>query len=171
MNQLKTILKSKVFKSIVPDNFVVPQQLITEDFLIRPLTIDDVDKDYDAVMTSINHLKNTFGPALDWPSSTMTREEDLASLGWHQTEFSVKTSFAYTVFNVENDRCLGCIYIFPSDRQNVDVEVYCWIRASEADNLDQKLFAVIQNWLKEVWPFKSVIYPGRTTSWEEFKKI
>lgn len=69
-----------MFKPIVPDNFNIPQQLITKEFLIRPLTICDVDQDYDAVISSLDHLKGVFGPNLDWPSPNLTKEEDLANL-------------------------------------------------------------------------------------------
>ena len=49
-------------KPLVPPDFKVPQQLKAKRFLLRMLTIRDVDKNYDAVMTSIDHLKGVFGP-------------------------------------------------------------------------------------------------------------
>lgn len=80
-------------KKIVSDNFQVPQKLETDKFRLRMLTVNDVVKDYDAVMTSIDHLQGIFGPRSSWPSSDLTFEQDLIDLGWHQKEFQRKTSF------------------------------------------------------------------------------
>ncbi len=50
-------------KRLVPREFTIPTLLETERFRLRPLTIHDVVKDYDAVMTNRNHLWNLFGEA------------------------------------------------------------------------------------------------------------
>lgn len=67
------------------------------------LTVNDVVKDYNAVMTSIEHLQKTkpFGPDHKWPTKDLTFEQDLIDLGWHQKEFQRKTSFACTVMSLE----------------------------------------------------------------------
>ena len=46
----------------VSSNFEVPDILETDKFRLRKLTVNDVVKDYDAVMTSVDHLKGVFGP-------------------------------------------------------------------------------------------------------------
>ena len=81
----------------VPANFAIPQGFRTADFILRPLTIHDLIKDYDAVMSSRERLVGVFGPGADWPAADMTLEEDLVDLGWHQGEFDRRRSFAYTV--------------------------------------------------------------------------
>lgn len=43
--------------NFVPDDFVVPEKLVADDFYLRMLTIHDVIKDYDAVMASREKLK------------------------------------------------------------------------------------------------------------------
>ena len=52
----------------IPTEFKVPQVLENENFRIRMLTVNDVVKDYDAVMSSVEHLKGVFGPKskLQW---------------------------------------------------------------------------------------------------------
>jgi hypothetical protein len=40
----------------VPTEFAVPGTLETDEFRLRMLTVNDVVKDYDAVMTSVEHL-------------------------------------------------------------------------------------------------------------------
>ena len=79
----------------VPGEFVVPATLETKEFRLRMLTVNDVVKDYDAVMTSVEHLK-TIWPDGSWPEG-LTFEQDLIDLGWHQKEFQRRRSFAYTV--------------------------------------------------------------------------
>ena len=97
-------------KSFVPDSVIIPSGIETEDFKIRILTINDVVKDYDAVMSSIDHLKGVFGPNNPWPDVDLTLEQDLIDLGWHQKEFQIRSSFAYTVMRPDESRCLGCPY-------------------------------------------------------------
>jgi hypothetical protein len=72
----------------VPSEFKVPDRLETKEFTIRMLTVNDVVKDYDAVMTSVEHLK-TIWPGGTWPED-LTLEQDLVDLGWHQKEFQMR---------------------------------------------------------------------------------
>ena len=149
-------------KPFVPDDFLVPENLETDTFRLRMLTVNDVVKDYDAVMTSITHLQGVFGKSSTWPSKGLTLEQDLIDLGWHQKEFQRRTSFAYTVMSLDESQCLGCVYFFPSQNENVDAEIYLWVRQSEFEKgLDPILFDTIRNWITEEWPFKNVLYPGR----------
>ena len=70
-------------KPFVPKDFKVPDTLQNEHFRIRMLTVNDVVKDYDAVMSSIEHLNKMY-PIYNWPSKDLTLEQDLIDLGWHQ---------------------------------------------------------------------------------------
>ena len=71
------------------------------------LTVNDLIKDYDAVISSVEHLKSTFSVISedDWPEG-LTLEEDLIDLGWHQREFTLGFSFAYTVMSLDESVCL-----------------------------------------------------------------
>ena len=148
--------------SFVPVSFNVPEKLETDKFRLRMLTINDVVKDYDAVMTSIDHLQGVFGERSTWPSKELTLEQDLIDLDWHQKEFQRRTSFAYTVMNLDESQCLGCVYLFPAQNEEVDAKIYLWVRQSEFEKgLDPILFVTVRNWITKVWPFKKVLYPGR----------
>ena len=46
----------------VPNDFPVPKIIQTEKFLIRLLEMKGVAEDYDAYMTSIDHLQKIFDP-------------------------------------------------------------------------------------------------------------
>lgn len=126
------------------------------------LTVNDVVKDYDAVMSSIDHLQGVFGERSSWPSPDLTLEQDLIDLGWHQKEFQTRSSFAYTVMNLDESQCLGCMYIFPSRDEANEADIFCWVRKSEYDKgLDEELFTTVKSWVTETWPFRNVRYPGR----------
>ena len=156
----------------VPREFKIPEVLETDKFRLRMLTVDDVIKDYDAVMTSIDHLQGIFGHRSKWPSPDLTFKQDLIDLGWHQKEFQTRSSFAYTVMNPEETQCLGCMYIFPSHKEGFDVEVYLWVRQSAYDEgLDPVLFETVEKWIAEKWPFKKVAYPGRKIDWETWNSL
>ena len=73
---------------LVPDGFDVPKILQTERMRIRPLTINDAVKDYDAVTTSEDRLRTVYNPGGDWPFG-LTLEQNIIELGWHQTEFQL----------------------------------------------------------------------------------
>lgn len=148
-------------KPLVPVDFEVPVRLETVRFLLRPLLISDVVKDYDAVMTSTDHLRGLFGTQSNWPLPNLTFEQDLIDLGWHHKEFQRRTSFAYTVVDPSEDLCLGCAYIYPTRRETYDAEAYCWIRQSHAAELDGLLYEAFKNWLESSWPFRRVAFPGR----------
>ena len=168
---LSTVISFRSFAQsnypFIPKDFKIPEKLETEKFRLRMLTVNDVVKDYDAVMTSIDHLKGVFGSGSSWPTKDLTFEQDLIDLGWHQKEFQRRRSFAYTVMNLNESQCLGCVYIHPTYKKDFDAVVYLWVRKSEYDKgLDPILFDAVKSWIEKEWPFKNVAYPGRDIDWE-----
>jgi hypothetical protein len=168
--------------SFVPPNFAVPLGLETSDFRLRMLTIHDVVKDYEAVMTSREHLRqgdSVFGPHSTWPEANLSLEQDLIDLGWHQKEFQRRTSFAYTVMSPYEQRCLGCVYFYPTDFETdlrtdllpYDAQAIAWVRQSDL-HLDELLVAAVKQWLKECWPcWKTVAWPGRDLAWSDWLEL
>ena len=151
---------------MVPDNFKVPEKMTHERFLMRPLTVRDVVKDYDAVMHSRKRIVGVFGDS--WPSPDLTFEQDLIDLGWHQKEFQRRTSFAYTLMAPDESKCIGCVYIFPSPKKQYDAAVFFWVTDEEyARGLDGILSSFLLEWITK-WPFKNVAFPGRKTPWKEW---
>ena len=153
----------------VPKEFIVPG-LETKEFRLRMLTVNDVVKDYDAVMTSVDHLK-TISPGSGWPVG-LTFEQDLIDLGWHQKEFQMRKSFAYTVVNPSESQVLGCVYINPTRKRGHDAVVYLWARQSElAGGLETRLFTSVKEWIAREWPFKKVAFPGRDMEWDVWRAM
>lgn len=155
---------------LVPAEFRVPVGLVTDEFRLRMLTINDVVKDYEAVMTSRDQLRGVFGPQSTWPAADLTLEQDLIDLGWHQKEFQNRTSFAYTVMSLGESRCLGCLYIYPAAPANYDAQVILWVRQSElASGLEDRLLAAVKTWIAQAWPFERVAFPGKEIPWADWQ--
>lgn len=156
---------------LVPDDFAVPEALETDRMRLRMLTIDDVEKDYAAVMESEERLRTIFEPGGEWPFG-LTLHQNTIELGWHQTEFQLRTSFAYTVVSPDEKQVLGCMYMYPTRKPGYDVEITMWVRQSEADTgLDEHLFETVENWVATSWPYKHPAYPGRRISHEDWQAL
>jgi hypothetical protein len=153
----------------VPKDFVVPQALETDEYRLRMLTVNDVVKDFDAVMSSVEHCKTIWGGK--WPEG-LTLEQNLIDLGWHQKEFQTRRSFAYTVVSLSEAMVLGCVYILPTQRRGHDAEVYLWARQNSlANGLEDRLYAAVKEWVSLHWPFTAVAYPGRDISLSAWQAI
>jgi hypothetical protein len=154
----------------VEESFKIHEKLETKEFRLRMLTVNDVVKDYDAVMSSVDELK-TIWPDSDWPVG-LTLEENLIDLGWHQREFLIRRSFAYTVVSLDETRVLGCVYINPTRKRGYDAEVYLWARETEiGTGLDATLYDAVKLWIKSEWPFENVAFPGRDIDWDIWNAI
>lgn len=158
-------------RELVPPDFKVPERLDGPGYYLRMLGIGDLEKDFEAVMDSAERLHGLFDPESRWPDG-LTKQEDLIDLAWHQREFTIRHSFAYTVMSSDESRCLGCVYIFPSDRRGFDAKVFFWVRTDpNAEMRDTALGRLVQTWITERWPFKAVAYPGRNQSWETWQTL
>ena len=154
----------------VEATFSVPAGFATDDFRIRMLTVNDVIKDYDAVMSSVEELKSR-KPEANWPEG-LTLEENLIDLGWHQREFLNRDSFTYTVVSLDESKVLGCVYIYPTRKINFDAEVYSWVRETPLGvGMDSQLHNAVRVWLTDTWPFGNVAYPGREIDWDTWQSV
>ena len=126
--------------------------------LFRPLTVRDVTRDFDAVMSSREYLIDHFKPETSWPDG-LTIEQNLIDLGWHEYEFQNHTSFAYTITDLTDELTLGCCYIYPSQLDEHEVSVSYWIRSSELNTgLSQHVAEALQQWISKNWPFENPLF-------------
>ena len=161
---------SRSKRQFVPPEFVVPGELSTDKFRLRMLSIDDVEKDFEAVTSSATHLSKVW-PNTGWPHG-LTLRQNLLDLGWHEKEFQNRTSFAYTVVTHDEAQVLGCVYFYPTEKAGYDVEVFLWVRKSEvATDLDENLFEAVRSWLATDWPFDYPAYPGREIYWDNWEAL
>ena len=93
-------------KQFVPKDFAIPAGLETEQFRLRMLCVEDVNKDYEAVMETQGRFLSM---GYDWPRVGFTIEENLADLEQHQQEFlSCPRSIRNGAVPVEDAVCGGC---------------------------------------------------------------
>ena len=136
----------------LPDGWEPPWSFEHEWFRLRPLRTTDVDADFEAILDRVTPQGEPD------PPHGLTRERNLADLGWHETEFRNRTSFAYTVVPHDESRVLGCVYVYPDAA--ADARVRLWVRR-DAHELDRTLEQVVREWIERDWPFTRVAWPGR----------
>ena len=142
--------------SFVPDEFVVPISLSGPGFRLEPLRPEHNERDHEAWMSSIDHIRSTPDfPDGSWPTE-MSLKSNLADLERHARDFEDRTGFTYSV--LDGDDVIGCVYIYPSD--TADADVSSWVRASRAE-LDVELWRAVSDWLDADWPFETVDYGPR----------
>jgi hypothetical protein len=155
----------------VPDDFVVPRELVAGGFRLEPLGPQHNEGDYRAWTSSIEHIRSTPGfQGRSWPPAEMTLAENLGDLERHAGDFAARSGFTYTVLAEDGGEIVGCVYIYPATdgQQGNDgegdaaggAEVRSWVRADRAD-LDVPLHDAVSAWLREGWPFATIAYAPR----------
>jgi hypothetical protein len=146
--------------SFVPDDFAVPRELVTGAFRLEPLGPEHNERDYEAWMSSIDHIRSTPGmQGRSWPRPEMTLADNLADLEKHASDFAGRSGFTYTVRDSDSGEIIGCVYIYPW-KHDPGVRVLSWVRADRAD-LDAPLYESVSEWLRTTWPFTSFAYAER----------
>jgi hypothetical protein len=144
----------------VPDDFDVPSSLESSAFTLHPLAAEHNERDYDAWMSSIDHIKATPGfEGRSWPHP-MTLDENARDIAQHAEDFRTRRGFTYTVLS--EDRVIGCVYIYPLKGRD-GASVRSWARVSHA-SLDVALHDVVRHWLDRVWPFEHIEYAERRST-------
>lgn len=142
----------------LPDSFTHPERAdIDAAHHIRPIAASDVDLDMEAVMGSRERLFSIYGESWGWPPATMTREQDVEDLIHHVDEMQTKESYNYAVFDREETRLLGCVYIDQPDDDEHDAVVSWWVVDDVVGTgLEAELDRFVPRWLEREWPFRNV---------------
>jgi hypothetical protein len=143
-----------------PDDAVVPAELRTDEFHLRPLRASDAEIDYAAVMDSREMLRIL--SQSDWPSDTFTLEMNRKDLEQHEQEHEERTAFTYTVLDPTGATCLGCVYVEQLKEGPMGgdcaAQVQFWVRQPYLEaNLDRRLLASLIEWFRNDWAFSSVV--------------
>jgi RimJ/RimL family protein N-acetyltransferase len=143
-------------RRLVSDDFSVPDGLEHDRFRLRMLSVADVAKDFAA----INQRVRPDGTPDPWSETTFL--ENLADLGWHEVEFKIRRSFAYTVVRPDESEVVGCVYLVPPPSDEHDVEVKLWVtRRAWEEGLDAMLEAAVREWIDGEWPFRRPFWRDR----------
>ena len=152
--------------AFVPADFKVPVRAEGPGFTLVPLGPDLVKIDFDAYMSSIEHLQKTFTRSAAWPHPGITDADAMKDMTTEQGRFERRDSFAYAVLTPDGKRERGCVYVYPSPVPGYDAMVTLWVTKAEFDaGFDAELYAWVQQWIAKDWPLRSVAYPGRAIDW------
>ena len=147
----------------LPPDFEVPALLEHDRFRLRPITVDDVVKDYDAVMSSREHLWRQFGEAWAWPPADLTLEQDRQDLAWPGTRRVSAALLVRLRGDVQGRGAAARLRLCrPGGDGGLRRRGLAVGPASElATGLEAELDATVRRWVEERWPFDKVAYPGR----------
>lgn len=152
---------------VVSDDFIVPTIIDRDDFILRPLSPEYSDLDYDAVMGSKAILGNVFSDS--WPEGINSKEDNLTHIKEDFQDFNDRVGFSYIILDPAKSICLGCVYIFPSLYMGNDVAVYYWFNIEiHRTPLALKVEHFIRNWIIECWGIRDAAYPGRDIPWNDW---
>ena len=105
----------------VSGDFAVPEAHVGPGFRLEPLGPEHNEGDHEAWMSSIAHIRSTPGfPDGSWPSE-MSLERNLEDLVRHARDFETRRGFTYSI--LDGDAVIGCVYIYPTDRDGHDADV------------------------------------------------
>jgi hypothetical protein len=151
---------------------IAPPGLKTEEFLLRPLRASDAELDYDAVMESREFLRTW--EQSTWPEDDFTIEANRQDLLKAERRHANGDAFTYTVMNLDETECLGCVYVLAPDAKmftgaevtaigtglwsDCDATVFFWVRESRLpDGLDRRLLDSLVTWFELGWSFNAPV--------------
>ena len=145
---------------VAPD-FKVPTDVKMSGYRLVPLGPDLAKHDFDAYMSSIDHLRATFSSG-NWPNDKITMADATKDVEGEIARFQARKSFTYAVLTPDGKRELGCVYISPSRQPGFDAQVRMWVTKAEFDKgFETKLRADMKAWVASAWPFKNVAWPEK----------
>lgn len=144
----------------------------TREFVLRPLLASDAELDYEAVMESREFLRKW--EQSTWPEDDFTVEANREDLMKAERRHANGDAFTYTVMNLDQTECLGCVYVLPPDAKmftgaqvtalgadqwsDCDATVFFWVRKSRLpDGLDRALLDSLVRWFEQEWSFKGPV--------------
>lgn len=158
---LLLLAASCAYAQFVPADFKVPTTHKTAQFQLKPLGPDLAKHDYDAYMSSIEHLQKTFTNSTRWPNDKLTMADAVKDVEGEIARFNARKSFTYAVLSLDGSKELGCVYISPSRKEGFDANVRLWVTKAEFDKgLQPVVLKEVKAWLTTSWPFKNVSYPN-----------
>jgi hypothetical protein len=142
----------------VPDTFDVPTAFEGPGFRLEPLGPQHNERDHEAWMSSIDHIRATPGfPDGNWPEP-MSLERNLEDLVRHARDFETRRGFTYSILDGED--VIGCVYIYPTKRPGHDAEVSSWVTERRAA-MDVVVWSALSEWIASAWPFSRPYYAER----------
>lgn len=148
-------------KPFVPADFSPPVALIAPGFRLEPLGPQHNRADLTAWTSSIDHIRSMPGyPYGQWPPREgLTPAQNLRDLERHAADFEARRGFTFTVLDPA-EQVVGCVYFYPSDDRNFEMEVRFWV-VKDRPGLAEQVADTVAEWLLEEWPWRLVKWRGR----------
>jgi len=157
--------------TLIPANFTPPTLIQTPHFKLVPLGPAVVKVDFDAYMSSVEHLQKTFSRSPSWPHAGISDADAMLDMQTEEGRFKARKSFAYSVLTPDGSRERGSVYVAPSPVPGYDAAVRLWVTQADYDaGFDAELYAWVVDWVRKDWPFRNVAYPGRAIDWATWDK-
>lgn len=127
----------------------IPTVHVLGPFALRVLTVEDVERDFSAVMESAADIRSA-NPGSNWPQG-LTKQDNLLDLAWHQREFESRRSFTWVIED-SGGTYLGCLYVYPSLAGDRSADVAWWWRTGV--RAEKRVFRdLLSDWLSGPgWP-------------------
>ena len=83
-----------------------------------------------------------------------------------------RASYNFAMFDADETRLLGCVYIDPAEKSGADAEISWWV----VDELvgtptERALDDAVPAWLAAAWPFEQPRLIGRDVSWADWMQL
>lgn len=152
---------------------LIPDELQTTEFVLRPIRADDAALDHAAVMDTRECLR--LWEQSTWPEDDFTVEANRVDLVDLEERHAERRAYTYTVLKPDETECWGCVYVFPpeatflaksavtplGDRNwgEVDAVVYFWVRRPRMETgMDERLLAELRAWFTNEWKLPGTVY-------------
>jgi hypothetical protein len=150
-----------------------PFGFLADDFRVRPIRVEDARLDHEAVMESREYLR--LWEQSTWPEDDFTVEANRDDLERLVERHGRGDSFGWTVMNLDESECLGCVYAFrpdgtwlgkadvtplgPQPWTDCDAVFVFWVRKSRLEqNLDRTLLDAMRAWIERDWPLERAVF-------------
>ena len=163
--------------SFFPSDKEIPKELIFENYKLRQLLSTDNDLDYVAV------IESGFRP------EGFPKEENMEQISMHEKSHNNREEFAYTILNLEETYCYGCLFIKPivpflkyaffNDRQILDFNLEendpgfsFWLTPRGwKEGLYEKLLDKLDVWFRNEWSYDEIYILGMNPPEKEINLI
>jgi hypothetical protein len=155
----------------VPASFKVPVQFQAKTYKLVPLGPELVKVDYDAYMSSIEHLQKTFSNG-KWPHAGITMADAMKDMEEEKMRFNHRKSFAYAVLSPDGKQEYGSFYLRPSNKQGFDAVASLWVTKAQFDKgFETVLLPDMKSWIAKAWPFQKMAWPRREITAEAWAAL
>jgi hypothetical protein len=155
---------------LVPESFTVPTIYMGANYKLVPLGPAVAEMDYQAYMSSIDHIKKSQGG--NWPRPDLTLADQAKDMAGEKSQWDGRKSFPFAVLNREGTKEFGCFYLRPSAKEGYDVAITMWVTKDQFDKgFEEQLYKDMKVWIAKSWPFQKPAWRGHEITNEAWRAL